>query len=397
MARPEFSHPVLRMMGIPRLRVPSRNWSIFWALTASIGGGIWYDRRERRRVRQEWKDKVAHLAAVPISALELPRKVTVYIAPPPNDFLDVSLKHFRDYIKPILTAAAVDYELVEESQQGTIRYKVAENIRNKRREIAGVPTSGYQKDELDERIDSRVARDLTGGVLCIGRGAYKEYLSGLQEGYMGPLEEPEFVREEAERKKAVALAKAAEEGAPAPKEATPVESAPAEAAPAADASEKPVDTIESASTAEQAPEKKAEEAEKAEDKEPRVASWLRSEHYDEAKVDDLFFSDRIEPIGVFRHPHLLGFLNTPWRLVRYFNQRKLASEMGELTASVIFNQTRPFVPQDIDLAESDEHDWPTSWKQNGRDSNSEWMREFKVDPRIMPRLEVYDPKASKPE
>lgn len=389
MARPEFSHPVLRMMGIPRLRVPSRNWSIFWALTAGIGGGIWYDRRERRRVRQEWKDKVAHLANAPISALELPRKVTVYVAPPPNDYLDVSLKHFRDYIKPILTAAAVDYELIEETQQGTIRYKVAESIRNERREAAGLPTSGYQKDELDQKIDSRVARDLTGGVLCVGRGAYKEYLSGLQEGYMGPLEEPEFVKEEIERRKAAALAKAEEEKAKA-------EPAP-EAKPAADntsepaADEKPVDTIESASATEETAEKKAQ------DKEPRVPSWLRAEHYDEAKVDDLFFSAKLEPIGVFRHPHLLGFLNTPWRIVRYFNQRKLANEMGELTAAVVFNQTRPFTPQDIDLALSDEQDWPNSWKQNGRDANSEWMRELKVDPRIMPRLEVYDPKAPRPE
>lgn len=397
MARPEFTHPVLRMMGIPRLRVPSRNWSIFWALTGSIAGGIWYDRRERRRVRQEWKDKVSHLANVPISALELPRKVTVYIAPPPNDYLDATLKHFRDYIKPILTAAAVDYEVVEENQQGTIRYKVAEDIRNERRERAGLPTSGYQKDELDNRIDSRVSRDLTGGVLCVGRGAYKEYLSGVQEGYMGPLEEPAFIKEEAEAKKALALAKAAEESA----------DKPAEAAADVSASENSAETVavdsiessnESADTvAEPAKPQETQSADQEKEekkKEPRAPeSWLRAEHYDEAKVDDTFYTANLQPFGVFRHPQLLGILNTPWRIVRFFNQRKLANEMGELTAAVVLCQTRPFVPEDADLAISDESDWPSSWKQNGRDANSEWMREFKVDPRIAARLEVYDPKA----
>lgn len=159
-----------------------------------ISGLIVYDRRERKNRRQFWKDQVSSFATVPMGAMELPRRVTVYMAPPPNDYLEITQQHFRQYIKPVLTAAAVDYTVVSESRQGEIRAKVAENIRNKRRRMHNLPTSEEEeenaKDDLDKQIERGIERDNTGGVICIGRGAYKEYLNGLQEGWLGPLEAP---------------------------------------------------------------------------------------------------------------------------------------------------------------------------------------------------------------
>ena len=35
-----------------------------------------------------------------------------------------------------------------------------------------------------------------GGIICVGRGAYKEYLSGVHEGLLGPLEKPQSVIDE---------------------------------------------------------------------------------------------------------------------------------------------------------------------------------------------------------
>lgn len=55
-----FSHPALKAMGIPTLRVPSRNWLIFWAVTGTIAGWITYDRYERKQIREQWKQKVSY-------------------------------------------------------------------------------------------------------------------------------------------------------------------------------------------------------------------------------------------------------------------------------------------------------------------------------------------------
>ncbi|KAJ4300143.1 hypothetical protein N0V88_002812 [Collariella sp. IMI 366227] len=43
---------------------------------------------------------------------------------------------------------------------------------------------------------------------------------------------------------------------------------------------------------------------------------------------------RVRPLRPIHEPHLLGFLNTPTRLYRFFNRRKLADEIGREVAAV---------------------------------------------------------------
>jgi mitochondrial import inner membrane translocase subunit TIM54 len=97
---------VLEYTGIPsswlskRPKLPSRNWLIFLSLTASLTGLYAYDRRQCKRIRNEYVDRVKHLADEPAGALDRPRKVTVYGAKWPDDVdYDRSMRYFRKYMK----------------------------------------------------------------------------------------------------------------------------------------------------------------------------------------------------------------------------------------------------------------------------------------------------------
>lgn len=431
--KPGYTNPALQAMGIPRLRIPSRNWLIFWGVVGGLTGMYWYDRNERQKRRQFWKDQVSHFAKVPLGALEMPRKVTVYLAPPPSDYLDITLTHFRQYIKPILVAAAVDYEVKTESRQGEIRNLVAEEIRNKRRKSLNLPTSETdpetRKDAIDRQIEQNINRDKTGGIIIVGRGAYKEYLNGVQEGWLGPLEDPNPtpVVEKAQEKEisvpsdkpVETLDNIADSNAKSDATdslATPVaeltsdastEPVTAESTPAVsndDPSAFPDRKEDEAEVLGYEPDRtpqEEEEAKKRAEKPPvpkpyitgldkGVSFWANetatSNEFALASEDEIS-----KPIGVMGHRHILGFLNMPIRIYRFFTRRHLADELGRSTAAVIFASTRPF-DKDADsalLIEEEHEDWPSKWKQKCMDKNSEWMWEFGVDERVAEKLRVY--------
>ena len=49
----------------------------------------------------------------------------------------------------------------------------------------------YLKERIDAREDDELNPMEAGGVICIGRGAYKEYMTVVDEGLLGPLEVPD--------------------------------------------------------------------------------------------------------------------------------------------------------------------------------------------------------------
>lgn len=107
---------VLRYTGIPpswfekRPKLPSRNWLIFIGATSAIASYYYYDRSQCKRIRQEYVDKVKHLAEVPLHSLDYPRKVTVYGSKwPGDDDYDRSMKYFRKYVK--VRANALSYSI----------------------------------------------------------------------------------------------------------------------------------------------------------------------------------------------------------------------------------------------------------------------------------------------
>lgn len=97
---------VLKYSGIPTSwldkppKLPSRNWLIFISVTSSIAGLYVYDRRECKKIKQHYIDRVRELSERPSSPMDLPRKVTVYGAKWPGDEeYDASIKYFRKYVK----------------------------------------------------------------------------------------------------------------------------------------------------------------------------------------------------------------------------------------------------------------------------------------------------------
>jgi mitochondrial import inner membrane translocase subunit TIM54 len=204
----------LEYTGIPvswlskRPKLPSRNWLIFWSVTSALTGYYFYDRRECKRIRREYVDKVKYLSEVtPTDHFALPRKVAVYGCKWPGDEdYDQTVKYFKKYIKvcpavliksytlifwfigqPILVSAAVDYEIVNGKRHGDLANKVADAVRSRRRIDLGL--DHYRtKEELPPNypyrsLDEVRKHELEGGIVLLGRPAFKEFMAGLKRGW----------------------------------------------------------------------------------------------------------------------------------------------------------------------------------------------------------------------
>ncbi|GJC80426.1 mitochondrial import inner membrane translocase subunit tim54 [Colletotrichum liriopes] len=190
-------NPVWQMMGLrgPPKRLPSRNWMIFLSLTAAVSGAIIYDKREKNRATARWARAVAPLAQEPIgNPSQLPRKLTVLLEAPPGDGLRVAQDHFLEYIKPILAASGLDWEFVQGRQQGDVRAAVAEKIRRRRSreerpDVELLLTEENIRDAMRQK-NGIPEHDGPGGDIVIGRHTWKEYVRGLHEGWLGPLDPP---------------------------------------------------------------------------------------------------------------------------------------------------------------------------------------------------------------
>ncbi|CAI7667465.1 unnamed protein product [Penicillium crustosum] len=338
-AAPKPPNPAFKMMGLPNMRfkLPSRNWMIFLTITGSFTGALIYDRREKRRVQQKWSELVAHISKETLPIDQMRRKLTVYLAAPPGDGLRVARDHFKEYVKPILVAAALDYTVVEGRREGDVRAGTAENIRKLRRK-AGEPSSAVEEVGVDAVVAATRERigvtDEPGpkGDLVIGRHTWKEYIRGLHEGWLGPLDAPAPPPEEltADTSKDVSTEKPASLANP---EVASIDSP--------EFSEEKKDEI---------PEPKIEEPEKEEEKEeekpakpagPTPAYIYPSEYSSAILPPTLPQSfDSSTPV---EFPHLLGFLNTPIRVYRFLTQRYLAEEVGrDVAALVLANSARPY-------------------------------------------------------
>ncbi|KAG8903474.1 mitochondrial import inner membrane translocase subunit tim54 [Tulasnella sp. 403] len=185
----------LEHTGIPtswlrRPRLPSPRMMAFIVTVAGIGGTYYYDRRQCKLIRQEYIDKVKHLADEPLPTWEKARKVKVYACKWPGDEqYDRSLIWFKKYIKPILVAAAVDYEFKNGNQHGSLMRAIADEIRDRRRVDMGIdevppamPLPGPPRKQSERE------RELDGGIIVIGRHTFKEYMEGLRRGWTGSLE-----------------------------------------------------------------------------------------------------------------------------------------------------------------------------------------------------------------
>ncbi|KAJ5567437.1 hypothetical protein N7535_006743 [Penicillium sp. DV-2018c] len=392
-AAPKPPNPAFKMMGLPNMRfkLPSRNWMIFLTITGSFTGALMYDRREKRRVQQKWSELVAHISKESLPIDQMRRKLT-----------------------PILVAAALDYTVVEGRREGEVRASTAESIRKLRRK-AGEPSSTVEEAGVEAVVaatrEGMGIRDEPGtkGDLVIGRHTWKEYIRGLHEGWLGPLDAP----------------------AP-PQEELPVDT------PETAIAEKPaglanpeVASIDSAEFSEDAkpetPETKAEEPKKEEEKKEEekkpagpTPAYIYPSEYSSASLPPTIPQSFDSSIPV-EFPHLLGFLNTPIRIYRFLTQRYLAEDVGrDVAALVLANSARPYrddtfsadseptaasvdstpspdssfsdlPPRQYEqqtVMEAAEKEWHKSvHKREEDEKESEWLDDVVLDPRIASRMQ----------
>ncbi|RDA83842.1 hypothetical protein CP532_0250 [Ophiocordyceps camponoti-leonardi (nom. inval.)] len=347
---PPTRNPALKMLGLPRLprKLPSRNWLIFWAVSGSLASAIIYDRREKKRATARWRRAVEPLSREPLnSASQLPRKITVYLEAPPGDGLRAAQDHFIEYVKPVLAASGLDWEFVQGRQQGDVRAAVAAKIRRDRmpREDRGrdvVETDDGVVESVREKMGVPPYEGIEGDVV-IGRHTWKEYVRGLHEGWLGPLDPPPLPPP------------------PASPEAVDAIAAPSSSTPAEETSSDDKNDDDN---------KKKEEEEKEETKKPsrppQPPPHNTTDDYASA-VMPAYAPTEFPPSTALPFPHRLGIRHTFVRLGRFLNRRKLADDIGRQVAAVCWAQSGEWKDEQQTILEHEEKDWPKSvWEEKAK-------------------------------
>jgi len=307
-----------------RPRLPSRNWSIFLAITGSFTAAVIYDKREKKRAQRKWCKLVEHVAKEPLDPRAMPRKLTVFLEGPPTDGLRIAQDHFKEYVKPILVASGLDWEFIQGRKEGDVRAELAEKIRNSRLP----PSQRTEEDPVTEIRSKNDIKEFDGlrGDIVIGRHTWKEYVRGLHEGWLGPLKEPPKPQEEKPSDEAQPQDKDAE--GESPLETLPgitiLDSSPKEAS----------ETIPPIRTPSTPKDDKLQ-------KPPQPPPFITTLEYPTASTPPDLPAE-FDPSTPISFPHILGFLNTPKRLYRFLNRRVLADSIGRETAAIILSSYRPY-------------------------------------------------------
>ncbi|KAK2026927.1 hypothetical protein LX32DRAFT_459117 [Colletotrichum zoysiae] len=401
-------NPVWQLMGLrgPPKRLPSRNWMIFLSLTGAFAAAVVYDKREKNRATARWARAVAPLAREPVGAnpSQLPRKLTVVLAAPPGDGLRAAQDHFLEYVKPVLAASGLDWDFVQGRQQGDVRAAVAEKIRRRRSrderpDLELLPTEENVRDAV-RRKNGIPEYDGPAGDIVIGRHAWKEYVRGLHEGWLGPLDPPP--------------PKPEVEAATTAATTTTATSSPEAAESNAAA------TAAAASAEEQKDDEPPKEEEKKPDRPPQPAPHNTPLDYAASRLPP-HIPDEFSPSDAIPFPHLLGFAGTFTRLQRYLTRRRLADDIGRQVAAACFAASREWRREDLSGGEEDrdqqqqqqqpyeqqrvleheERDWVKSvWKEAAEAPGSAdeaerakervWTSPVVVDPRVAGRMRRFE-------
>lgn len=349
-----------------------------------------YDRRQKKRIQKKWAKVVEHIAHEPLDVHQLPRKLTVFVSAPPADGLVPARDHFHEYIKPILVAAALDWDAVEGRREGDIRAGLAERIR-KLRKKRGEPTAEPLELGLEEEMEGLRQRagvtEWTGpaGDIVIGRHTWKEYVRGLHEGWLGPLEAPP-------------LPEPSVEVPPTTSEATATATAD-DASPTATPETPKPDDAEKSKEEENKPKKK---------KKKQPPPYIAPAEYQNAILSPNC-PQALGPVAVIPFPHLLGFFNFPIRMYRFLNRRQAADVIGRETAAAVLGAYRPFeTPSQASTVSDEDENSNLQWEQQrllaheepdwhktarkreeGETKERVWLDDMVLDPRIAERMRKF--------
>ena len=376
-----------------------------------------YDRYHKKQVQRKWCTLVSHLAQEPLPVNMMPRKITIFLAAPPGDGLRVSREHFHEYIKPVLVAGAMDWDVVEGRREGEVRAGLAEKIR-KLRKRNGETLQAELIEETREEIYQEVRRgagtmewDGVQGDLVLGRHTWKEYIRGLHEGWLGSLGDSQVPEPETPDLQPLA---AHSPDSPLPEKPPPETSSLKNSA----LSTPPTDT----STPESPSEKPAEKPKKEPVTPPRISPSDYAASPAAPTLPPSFPPSLSVPL-----PHLLGFFNFPIRIYRFLTRRHLADTTGASVAALVLAcQSRPYIystefasaidPDDASpgtdsqtespvtqtsevweqevILREEESEWHKSaWKPNEEEEVRErvWQEKMVVDGRIGSRMRRFEP------
>ena len=411
--------------GLPnfKFRLPSRNWLIFWTVTGSFTSMLLYDRYQKKQVQRKWCTFVSHLAQEPLPVNKMPRKITIFLAAPPGDGLRVAREHFHEYIKPVLVAGAMDWDVVEGRREGEVRAGLAEKIRKLRKRNGETPQA-EPGEETQEDLYQEIRRgagitdwDGVQGDLVLGRHTWKEYIRGLHEGWLGPLGDTQAPdRENLDLQPLAAHS-------------------PDSPLPEMLPSEEPTIQEQAASPPEAdppTPEPPSEKPSTKPTKPPVAPPHITPSEYVSSPAAPTIPTS-LPPSLPVPLPHLLGFFNFPIRIYRFLTQRYLADSTGASVATLVLaSQSRPYTqstdfasaidpdhtPSSIDsqsesaiteaqeaweqesVLRKEESEWHKSaWKANEEGEMKErvWQEKMVVDQRIGSKMRLFEPTARQEE
>lgn len=292
---------------------------IFLTITSSWTAAIMYDRRQKKKNQKKWCDLVAHIAQRPLPPNQMARKITVFLSAPPGDGIRPSREYFKEYVKPVLVAAAMDYDVIEGRKEGDVRYGTAEQVRRFRRkngEQPAVPEEMDAQTAIDEVREKLQISSESGprGHLVLGRHTWKEYIRGLHEGWLGPVDAPPEPEPEPET----------------------------EPSPAVHSTGESSDFAGQETVHESDGQSESKKEEKPKPKKPYPPpTYLPISAYGSSSLAPSMPAV-LEPSQPIHQYHLLGFLRTPIRMWNYLNQRKLADDVGRETAAIVLAAHRSY-------------------------------------------------------
>lgn len=345
----------------------------------------------------------------------MPRKITIFLTAPPGDGLRVSRDHFHEYIKPILVAGAMDWDVVEGRKEGEVRAGLAEKIRKLRKrngESSQAEPGEESQEDLYQAMRKRAGISDWDGVqgdLVLGRHTWKEYIRGLHEGWLGPLDE--YQPPEPEEKDLQPMA--AQSADSSLSEIPPSQTSSSESSSSSPQTNPPT----SESLSEQTAEKPAK---------PSITPPYNTPSEYSSSPAAPTLPTVLPPSLPVPLPHLLGFFNFPVRIFRFLTQRHVADSTGaSVAALVLASQSRPFIespnfasagdlddvsPSADNLTEGaltpskgpweqeiiligEESEWHKSaWKSNEEGDTRErvWQEHMVIDGRIGSKMRLFE-------
>ncbi|RUS18694.1 inner membrane protein import complex subunit Tim54-domain-containing protein [Endogone sp. FLAS-F59071] len=341
-------HAPLSMSFPFKIKPPSKGTTIFLAVVGSVGSVLYRDRVKTAEAREALAARVRHLAEEPLGPRELPRKIIVYLTAPPGDGIDKTRLWFRNYVKPLLVAAALDYEVKEGKVPGTIQSMVSEEIRRRRKVAAGLAP-----DPLSAGGHPLIAqpRPELEGIVCIGRQTWREVLNGLDEGCRASLTD-EVV--ESNVKTDEEARTAAESGDSSSKSKDEMNSSPPPPPP-------PPENL------------------------PKVTSTPSLTQY--VPIEDKNFSlpPSFAALGYIPHQNLVGWGKVPQRLFLWVNDYIRVHNVGEYVVRIALGKTRAFRRgEDEEVGVDERALWTTEGGKQALERD-----QVVLDERIGEKLEVY--------